>query len=375
MEDNTTDIVLKQLTSHKCTFCGGWLSIPPVMTVSDDGSGGTGQQCGRCKHIKCRVATRNTIFENVAKHLQFSCIHENCQENIPWREVDSHEKRCPHRRFKCPVYYEDCEEHIEISHFKSHMQMMHKKNIYYEKIVVEMINTVSTQVCLLIVHSLQFLILFSEDQICATSLQSINNNFHYHLRFSSFVKPSISLSYENISINEYHERESCFKCLKKQCALRIHPYAKNITDDSDNRNKKHIINFNWKNVSSIVGNHILVTLKVTPTTNQELFPEELEAADNNEHIKKTLECPICTKYMTKEIYSCEIGHLLCNECKSKVTLCPSCQAPIGCARNYALESMAENVNIPCKNDNKGCVFVGKLHMLSRHEDNCSYNAQ
>ncbi|KAJ8948899.1 hypothetical protein NQ314_008333 [Rhamnusium bicolor] len=104
---------------NKCSLCQKLLSVPPIMTASSEKNQ---YVCGRCKDVKCETYTRNTLFENIARYLSFPCTYENCTEIIPWGLVELHEEECTHRKIRCPIYYQECDEEIEITKLKSHFE-------------------------------------------------------------------------------------------------------------------------------------------------------------------------------------------------------------------------------------------------------------
>jgi len=62
--------------------------------------------------------------------------------------------------------------------------------------------------------------------------------------------------------------------------------------------------------------------------------------------KDLLECPVCTSEMRppKRIFQCIAGHSLCEECKSKVRICPTCRVEMkigNVSRNLLAEAIAE----------------------------------
>jgi len=71
--------------------------------------------------------------------------------------------------------------------------------------------------------------------------------------------------------------------------------------------------------------------------------ECLKGKDSDETLqeaKKDFECPICFEDMEppKEIWQCEGGHVLCENCKATIKNCPTCKKAIG-SRNRAMEDL------------------------------------
>ena len=41
------------------------------------------------------------------------------------------------------------------------------------------------------------------------------------------------------------------------------------------------------------------------------------------------ECPVCFDYVLPPIIQCSAGHLVCSNCRPKLTCCPTCRGPLG----------------------------------------------
>ena len=67
------------------------------------------------------------------------------------------------------------------------------------------------------------------------------------------------------------------------------------------------------------------------------------------------ECPVCFDYVLPPILQCHAGHLVCSNCRPKLTCCPTCRGQLGAnIRNLAMEKVASTVMFPCKYSNSGC---------------------
>ena len=73
------------------------------------------------------------------------------------------------------------------------------------------------------------------------------------------------------------------------------------------------------------------------------------------------ECPVCFDYVLPPILQCHAGHLVCSNCRPKLTCCPTCRRRLrGNIRNLAMEKVASTVMFPCKYSSGGC-GVSLLH--------------
>ena len=67
------------------------------------------------------------------------------------------------------------------------------------------------------------------------------------------------------------------------------------------------------------------------------------------------ECPVCFDYVLPPILQCHAGHLVCSNCRPKLTCCPTCRGQLGGnIRNLAMEKVASTVMFPCKYSSGGC---------------------
>lgn len=72
------------------------------------------------------------------------------------------------------------------------------------------------------------------------------------------------------------------------------------------------------------------------------------------------------------IFQCEIGHSLCINCYTQVTVCPICRAPKTTTRSIGLETLVSASVVPCKNRHEGCKFIDLGSYILEHESNCLY---
>nr|CAI5824029.1 unnamed protein product [Callosobruchus analis] len=89
-------------------------------------------------------------------------------------------------------------------------------------------------------------------------------------------------------------------------------------------------------------------------------------------LTERLECPVCKNYMNSTVFICPTGHSLCKKCREMIKTCPLCNCTMGTTRNYALEDIAETLEVPCHNEYNGCQFVGQVAETIQHEALCWY---
>ncbi|KAJ8344267.1 hypothetical protein SKAU_G00315960 [Synaphobranchus kaupii] len=94
-------------------------------------------------------------------------------------------------------------------------------------------------------------------------------------------------------------------------------------------------------------------------------------ASNNE-LASLFECPVCFDYVLPPILQCQSGHLVCSNCRPKLTCCPTCRGPLGSIRNLAMEKVANSVLFPCKYASSGCEVTLPHTEKAEHEELCEF---
>lgn len=64
------------------------------------------------------------------------------------------------------------------------------------------------------------------------------------------------------------------------------------------------------------------------------------SSSNNTDLASLFECPVCFDYVLPPIIQCQSGHLVCANCRPKLTCCPTCRGPLGMfVNNFFLLSL------------------------------------
>jgi len=121
-------------------------------------------------------------------------------------------------------------------------------------------------------------------------------------------------------------------------------------------------------------NRVLPT-QVTAAPNMAATPMAGLATSINpgSDLASLFECPVCFDYVLPPILQCHAGHLVCSNCRPKLTCCPTCRGQLGGnIRNLAMEKVASTVMFPCKYSSGGCT-VSLLHTEKvDHEETCEF---
>ena len=93
---------------------------------------------------------------------------------------------------------------------------------------------------------------------------------------------------------------------------------------------------------------------------------------HDDWMEKLLECPICLN-VPKDlpIPACPVGHIICKNCRTSVTSCPTCRRKLSQVGASSLAaSMIEKIPHKCKFAEFGCEVKVLLSQLKNHEEKC-----
>ena len=90
-----------------------------------------------------------------------------------------------------------------------------------------------------------------------------------------------------------------------------------------------------------------------------------------QQISDILKCPICYKIpRVVPIRNCEAGHIICEECRPQVLVCPTCRGPFADTTNNVVDSISQILLHPCKYATFGCNMKMKADEIENHEKDC-----
>ncbi|XP_050442879.1 uncharacterized protein LOC126847001 isoform X2 [Adelges cooleyi] len=92
----------------------------------------------------------------------------------------------------------------------------------------------------------------------------------------------------------------------------------------------------------------------------------------NEQLVRLFECPVCFEHIIPPIYQCCMGHIICQTCKQKCEICPTCRNSFNSERNLYMEKVGYLLKYPCKNSLTGCTEQMFMEQKERHEQECGY---
>ncbi|CAH1098612.1 unnamed protein product [Psylliodes chrysocephalus] len=214
----------------KCTLCNELLTVPPILTISQDA---TKHKCGRCKDIETEISSRNLIYEKVAELYSYPCTYSGCKEVLKWNDIEQHELNCVHRTLTCPVSW-SCNETISIAELNSHCLVEHRKNVFKDNLLIsfdEPLDKSKITVMLFIQNNTSFLVfrVVTTENIWIkvfSFLPLFNCMYDFEICTSA---DECCLSFKN-PVEMFMERKHCKKCIMNDCNNELHKKGKKKID-------------------------------------------------------------------------------------------------------------------------------------------------
>lgn len=212
--------------SLKCCLCDKYLSILPIISLTESGKP---YKCGRCFDIPSEKIIRNLCYEKVAAFLTFPCSYKGCTEKITWDLVDIHEKYCQQRVIKCLI--NKCDALVAVCDMEKHFKSPnHIRRIYYNKIKkLTMKNQCSIVILLKTVQDNYFVVLRHSYETLYAGVYSLQSylrrkDLDFKLTMTTNGSHSPSVSYIGKVIH-YDDLEHCMNCVRKRCQLDYHKFS------------------------------------------------------------------------------------------------------------------------------------------------------
>nr|CAI5854200.1 unnamed protein product [Callosobruchus analis] len=286
------DILYSKL---QCVACGKHLSVKPVSQV--DGQ----YQCGRC----CPQAKQCLLYAAVAEHFIFPCIFRDCEEDLKWGNVKSHEKTCFYREVSCPFPDGDLiiEGLVESTPSYEKLHCIQFRGMTFLAFV-----KIRKQSCCGNMRGC-----FQYGVFCISNGKKVLNLL-CEVKINSDYCVSKILDCDDVK--ELNDTQHCMSCLNEFCAKPDHTNIGDtfLTDNLEFRTS---------------GKPFSYTIQVYKKSHLKTLP--------------IVECPICNADFNESdsILLCPTGHSLCSACYDNVGCCPFCRVTLANkpARNFALEEL------------------------------------
>ncbi|TVU17623.1 hypothetical protein EJB05_33671, partial [Eragrostis curvula] len=93
-----------------------------------------------------------------------------------------------------------------------------------------------------------------------------------------------------------------------------------------------------------------------------------------------LNCGICFLALKPPIFQCDVGHVVCSPCRSKLLTaaaaasgrCPVCRNTTSFPRCNIMEQEVDSVRVPCPHAAQGCAARPTYHSRHAHAEACTY---
>lgn len=364
-----------ELASLLCHGCKKFLSVAPIFLKNGKFF------CGRCESSGDRV----TIYEELAKHMTFPCIHEPCTASLKFNQVIEHEKMyCPHKIVGCPKH--NCclqyKANDLYSHFTEyHGELLCENGVQLKRTLRDMPIkkfNVHKAANLLRHQNQSYLFMIygtcKEDPYDPGYIGSYTYSFGvFYLYKDNNTKTQFDLT---ATIKNENEEEETFEWRNDE--IKPYDHIKHCLSCFDNSctkgHKKNSDKFLWNRIVDYenIGQTLLLTCTVNLLDKKE-SQDHRSIALQNVALASKLECPVCFDFLCTPIFNCNNGHSICSKCKKRLKNCALCQAVVGNSRNYVVEEISETLEICCTNSNKGCTYIGVMKNTKNHLVNCRYN--
>ncbi|KAJ8957881.1 hypothetical protein NQ318_001877 [Aromia moschata] len=331
-----------------CDLCHGYLSVPPISTHEDKVS------CGRCNP----GWPRNHVYERLAQFVLFPCTY--CGDKLSWNDVPKHEQKCRRNVILCPAGYardynlskmpssnpgeyhpecqartiscpfDYCDVRYEIRDVSPHFQKFHQDYVFSSNHVTARKNMKEEKVW-------NF---NSDNQVCLVVFKQ--------MPFLLYIHSDCNYDENTGDIVSYDYYFGVFFLLQEPIRLEIHRFGdlgfgrgRHVVHNEEPRGLiKHssfdFMTTRFQDLTKLPDMKLTYTVKLLDgfeASEQDTKPKPNLKVDN---IGKNSECPICKEYMHPPVYNCDLGHSVCKNCKSKMTICPFCKAFIGNSRNFVI---------------------------------------
>ena len=88
-------------------------------------------------------------------------------------------------------------------------------------------------------------------------------------------------------------------------------------------------------------------------------------------LEESLECPVCSKILRDLLIPSHVDHIICQDCRRRVTVCPTCRGRRLHSNTSSLAARQVTfVNHKCKYSFYGCDVKMKLVKIVVHERTC-----
>ncbi|XP_023216836.1 E3 ubiquitin-protein ligase Siah1-like [Centruroides sculpturatus] len=85
-----------------------------------------------------------------------------------------------------------------------------------------------------------------------------------------------------------------------------------------------------------------------------------------------LSCPICVEIVRSPVFQCSNGHIVCSQCKPRITQCHTCREAMGNIRSLVAEQITASLRLLCMHQAHGCPEYLTTEDREFHERQCPF---
>lgn len=258
-----------------------------------------------------------------------------------------------------------CDQPIEVAEIQAHLSRKHRELIFYEEFCYEHMTT-GTNVVVLIKNNVPYLIrcfIYVEevrlDVLCLNPCyKSVNDQYNIKLFRNSDNKLIFT---ENYPIIPFTETKHCPRCAFGMNKCHKGPSARSRVDQLPKIDDAAATEL-------FMERYFKCQIQLFCSRNA-LEPD----INNNTAFQNLLECYVCRNIITTSPFSCDNGHLVCENCKPKISICGLCRASVAEFPNVAAKRiLRELTEMRARCGNKDCTFVDKYANFDVHSDYCRF---
>jgi len=106
---------------------------------------------------------------------------------------------------------------------------------------------------------------------------------------------------------------------------------------------------------------------------REILTQKLESERFLKELQDSVECPVCFSIpRAPPVPCCSNGHVICNKCKDKVDVCPTCRVAMTTCVSQVAATIIQRIQHPCDWRDAGCLVRCDISSIHSHEERCGF---
>jgi len=106
---------------------------------------------------------------------------------------------------------------------------------------------------------------------------------------------------------------------------------------------------------------------------REIVTQRMESERFLKELQDSVECPVCFSIpRAPPVPCCSNGHVICNKCKDKVDVCPTCRVTMTNCVSQVAATIIQRIQHPCDWRDAGCPERCDINSIHGHEERCGF---